>query len=83
VWLTGSSSLLVIGTPLPGEGGGEQEHRDILQQLSTSWGDGIEQPTATATSELCIATHIMHQYWTISRMYVMLVSQPMLKGRLS
>ncbi|KAA6419594.1 MAG: elongator complex 1-like [Trebouxia sp. A1-2] len=49
VWLTGSSSLLVIGTPLPGEGGGEQEHRDILQRLSISWSNGTERPTATAT----------------------------------
>ncbi|DBA88250.1 hypothetical protein WJX77_011440 [Trebouxia sp. C0004] len=50
VWLTGSSSLLVIGTPVPEEGGGEQEHTDILQQLSISWEDGTEQPTATATT---------------------------------
>jgi len=53
VWLTGSSSLLVIGTPLPGEGGGEQEHRDVLQRLDISWGDGTEQPTAIAAGESC------------------------------
>ena len=45
VWLTGSSSLLVVATPLPEQGGAVQEHRDMLYQLDITWAQDTQQPS--------------------------------------
>lgn len=50
VCLGGSSlSLLIIATPKPEEGGSEEEHRDVLQELAISRPEADQPPQASVT----------------------------------
>ena len=44
-----SLSLLIIATPKPEEGGSEEEHRDVLQELAISWPEADQPPQASVT----------------------------------